>query len=257
MRSSSRMANPRSRRDLRTATGRAASDLRRRLGADLRRHRQDAGLSLRAVAKAAGIDPSHLSAIERGAREASLAVLAAVAQVLGLDVAIRLFAATGPSIRDRHQAPIVEALLASLSQPWRSHVEVAVRRPVRGVIDVVLVRDELVVAVEVHSELRSVEQIIRWSSAKAEALPSADLWARLLRRAPPHIDRLLVIRATRANRAIVDAHRNTFDTTFPASTGSVIAALRDGAPWPGPSLLWATTATGSATIVTRASARDR
>src|SRR4051794_16630993 len=190
------MTTPRSRRDLRTATGRLASDLRHRLGADLRRHRLDAGLSLRAVARAAGIDPSHLSAVERGGRGASLAVLTALGQVLGLDISIRLFATTGPAIRDRHQAPIVEALLTTTGTGWRSYVEIPVRQPVRGVVDVVLIRGALVVAVEVHSEIRSVEQVIRWSKAKADALPSADIWPTSTGSAVPRIERLLVIRWT-------------------------------------------------------------
>jgi hypothetical protein len=208
------------------------------------------------VARAAGVDPSHLSAVERGTREASLAVLTAVAQVLGLDVSIRLFAATGPAIRDRHQAPIVEALIGSVGPRWRSHVEVPVRQPVRGVVDVVLVRDDLIVAVEVHSEVRSVEQIIRWSQAKAEALPSADIWPQLARFGSPRIERLLVVRSTRANRDVVDAHRKTFDAAFHATTASVIAALRGDAPWPGPALLWAGATAGRATIATRGSGRN-
>jgi transcriptional regulator with XRE-family HTH domain len=69
---------PRSRRDARTPTGRMAAELRRRIGLDLRRMRVDAGLSIRTVAAAAKIDPSHLSLIERGLREPSLAVLAAL-----------------------------------------------------------------------------------------------------------------------------------------------------------------------------------
>ncbi len=249
------MSTVRNRRDLRTATGRAASDLRRRVGADLRRHRLDAGLSLRAVAKAASIDPSHLSAVERGTREASFAVLVAVAQVLGLDLSIRLFAVTGPSIRDRHQAPIVEALIATLGRSWRPHVEVPVRRPVRGVIDLVLVRDDVVVAVEVHSELRSVEQVIRWSTAKAEALPSSDLWSRGGSFRQPRIERLLVICSTRANRDIVQSHQKTFDNAFPGSAAAASSALRGDAPWPGPTLLWAGTVAGRATITTRARAQ--
>jgi transcriptional regulator with XRE-family HTH domain len=176
---------PLDRRDLRTRTGRTASELRRALGAELRRTRLDAGLSLRALARAAEITPSHLSEIERGIAEPSLAVLASLARVLGADVSIRLFPGTGPRIRDRLQAPMVEALLREAHPSWKRLVEVPVWRPVRGVIDAVVSRSgDAVVAIEVHSELRRLEQQIRWAGEKADALPSAEAWSMLLAGAP-------------------------------------------------------------------------
>jgi len=75
--------------------------MRLRIGAEVRRSRVDAGLSMRAVGEAAGVDPSHLSPIERGQREASFATLAAVSDVLGLDLSVRLYPTTGPKIHDR------------------------------------------------------------------------------------------------------------------------------------------------------------
>src|SRR4051794_40011319 len=97
------------RRDLRTLSGRTASEMRRALGSELRRTRLDGGLTLRALARAADIAPSHLSEGGRGIAEPRFAVLASLAGLLGADVSIRLFPGTGPRIRDRHQAPIVEA----------------------------------------------------------------------------------------------------------------------------------------------------
>jgi transcriptional regulator with XRE-family HTH domain len=240
----------RHRRDIRTTSGRLADDLRRRLGQDLRRFRLDAGLSIRSVASAAGMDPSHLSLIERGLREPSLAALTAIAAVLGLDVGLRLYPTTGPTIRDRHQAPIVETVIRSLDSTWRKAVEVRVRSPARGVIDLVIVR-EAVVAVEVHSELRSVEQLIRWAADKAESLPSAESWPILSGGRQLTIDRLLVIRSTRANRAIVKAHAATFATAYPANPDSILAALTGTAPWPGSGILWARVEAGNAVLLRR------
>ena len=53
------------------------------IGAEIRRLRLDAGLSLRRLADMAGIDHGHLSLIERGLREPSLAVLTSIADALG------------------------------------------------------------------------------------------------------------------------------------------------------------------------------
>jgi transcriptional regulator with XRE-family HTH domain len=189
----------------------------------------DAGLSIREVAAAAGIDPSHLSLVERGRREASLASLSAISHVLGLDLSVRLFPGTGPRIRDRLQAPMVEALLRATHPSWKRLVEVAVRRPVRGVIDVVLARPgTIVAAVEVHSAIHRFEQQVRWAREKAEALPSAEGWSMLAAGAATvRVERLLVLRNTRANRDLATTFAETFRAAYPGSTREALAALAD------------------------------
>jgi transcriptional regulator with XRE-family HTH domain len=240
----------RSRRDMRTPTGRVAAELRRRIGLDLRRIRLDAGLSIRTVAAAAKIDPSHLSLIERGLREPSLAVLAALCGVLGLEVSVRLYPTTGPTIRDRHQAAIVEMLIRSLDPTWRQLVEVPVRHPARGVIDLVLAR-EVILATEICSDLRGVEQLIRWAGDKADSLPSADAWQMLLGDEPRRVDKLLVIRSPRTNREIVRAHAATFATVYPGDSGAAREALIGTGVWPGSSILWARVEGGRAELLQR------
>lgn len=56
------------------------------VGETLRRCRSDAGLRLADVAKRAGVSPQYLSEIERGCKDASSEVLAAVAGALDLTV---------------------------------------------------------------------------------------------------------------------------------------------------------------------------
>lgn len=70
------------------------------LGQALRERREESGRSLRAVAEQAGISPTHLSEVERGVKELSLARLGPLAQALDvpvgevfLDIAIALGAA--------------------------------------------------------------------------------------------------------------------------------------------------------------------
>jgi transcriptional regulator with XRE-family HTH domain len=212
--------------------------------------RLDAGLSIRAVAVAARIDPSHLSMIERGLREPSLAVLVALGTVLGLDISVRLYATTGPAIRDRHQAAIGEILIRSLGPGWRRLVEVPVRRPARGVIDLVLARD-VIVATEIHSDLRSVEQLIRWAGDKADSLSSADAWPILSAGEPRRVDKLLVIRSTRRNRDIVRAHAATFATVYPGDSAAAYEALTGTGVWPGSSIVWARVEGGRAELLRR------
>jgi transcriptional regulator with XRE-family HTH domain len=189
------------------------------------------------VASVAGIDRSFYSRIEAGTANPSIETLAAVATALGADLSIRFYAGTGPRLTDRHQARMVEVLLRSLGPDWRPHVEVPVSRPVHGVIDVVLERraEDLLVATEAYSELRRLEQQIRWSAEKAAALPSSDL----VGPGPsPTVSKLLVLRSTAATRAIAREFEATLRAAYPARTRDVIDALRTGARWSGPGIVW-------------------
>ena len=99
--------------------------------------REDAGMSQSQLANAAGLAQGYLSRIEGGTPAPSLETYARIASALGADLACRLYPNTGPAIHDRHQAPIMQALLRIADPRWQRWLEVAVRRPARGWIDVV------------------------------------------------------------------------------------------------------------------------
>ena len=170
----------------------------RALGVEIRRQRDDAGRSQAAIARAAGISPGHLSEIEAGTAEPSVGVILAVAAALGCDLSVRLFPNTGPRIRDRLQVAMLEALLLVLHPRWLRRPEVPVYRPVRGVIDLVLADPVAhdVVATEIQSLLRRVEQQIRWSTQKADALSGLPDYA------GDRVGRLLIVRNTAAMREV-------------------------------------------------------
>jgi transcriptional regulator with XRE-family HTH domain len=189
------------------------------------------------VSDLAGIDRSHYSRIEAGTANAGIETLIAIATALGADISVRLYPGTGPRLTDRHQARMIEVLLRSLSKDWRSHVEVPVSRPARGVIDAVLERpaEGLLVATEAYSELRRLEQQIRWSADKAASLGSSDLIGPGLE---PRVSRLLVLRSTAATRELARQFEATLRAAYPARARDVIDSLRGGAKWPGPGLVW-------------------
>lgn len=230
----------RPRRSAQTGVGRLGRDLRLKLGAEIRQLREDAGISQRALSRAVGIDHASLSLVERGLREPSLTVLTAIAGALGVDLAVRLYPTTGPRVRDPIQSRILEALLVMLDPRWDRMVEVPVTRPARGVIDSVFLGQVPIVAIctEVQSELRRLEQLIRWANEKAGSLPSAEFWKRMP--ATPRVDSLLVVRSTHANREVVARFTQTLRAAYPGRCSDAYAALRDAsAPWPGSTLLWA------------------
>jgi transcriptional regulator with XRE-family HTH domain len=222
-------------------------------GADVARLRSDAGLPRTELARAAGIDQSYLARIELGAARPSSVVCARIAVALGADLSQRLYPNSGPIVRDRHQAPITEALLGSAHPRWRRYLEVSVRQPSRGWIDVALhdPTQRLLVAVEVQSELRRLEQLIRWSAAKADSLPSWEGWAHL---GAVTVSRLLVVRDTRATRRVATDFRRLLGAAHPADPIDALDALTGTGTWPGPAILWAvrdTARPGSYRIVAR------
>jgi transcriptional regulator with XRE-family HTH domain len=214
---------------------------------DVDRLREDAGTSVPDLARAAGIDSSYLYRVIAGKSEPSDAVRARLAVALGADLSTRLYPNTGPLVRDRHQARMTELLLAEHHPRWRPFAEVRVLRPSRGWIDLVL-HDRAAteaVATELQSELRRLEQLVRWATEKAASLPSWEGWARL--DPSPSISRLLVVRRTRATRAVAADFARQLRLAYPAHPDDALAALTSrSAPWPGPALVWAeVTATGA------------
>lgn len=222
-------------------------------GDDVRRQREDAGLSLRSLARASGVDASYLARIELGLARPSLETMARISIPLGSDLSTRLYPNTGPLVRDRFQAPIAEALAATAHSSWERYVEIAVRRPSRGWIDLGFHSrgQALFVATEIQSELRRIEQIVRWSEAKAASLPSWEGWGRI--GPTTNISRMLVVRDTEATRRVAGEFRRLLRTAYPADPEDALAAVVASEPWPAAAPLWAKRdrATGRYRIVAR------
>jgi transcriptional regulator with XRE-family HTH domain len=215
---------------------------RRAIGAELRRARLDANVSLRALGRACNLDPSHLARAETGRRTLGQDALVAAATALGRDVSVRLFeSSAGPHVRDRLQVQMIEALLSALHPRWVPRLEVAVYRPVRGVIDVVLQdRDSLdLVAGEAHSLLNTVEGQLRWAGQKADALVSAIGWPWADAVETPRTGRLLLLRSCSAMHSLALAVPRTFAAAYPGDTERAVAALTGPAGrWPGAAVAW-------------------
>ena len=182
--------------------------------------------------------------MERGAAQPSMDLPERIAVALGADLGIRFFAGSGPRLHDRFQAPMIEALLRVVHERWTRELEVVVGRG-RGLIDLVLA-DRLtpaVIAVEAQSEIRRLEQQLRWAAEKADAL--AD---RYNPRRP--VSRLLVLRSTTATRELPRRYAASFAAAYPAKTVDVLAALTSSAAaWPGPGMVWVRLDNGQATLL--------
>jgi transcriptional regulator with XRE-family HTH domain len=215
--------------------------LRRTVVDEVQRIVEIEGISLRALGRAVGVDPSQLARFLRGQGGLSQDSLVAIATGLGRDVSVRLFEATGPRLIDHVQAVMVEALLAILDPRWLARLEVAVYRPVRGVIDLVLQDRETwtIVAGEGQSQLRSAEHQLRWAGQKADALESAKGWPWAPPGVIPAVSRLLLLRSCSANHRLVASLPETFAAAYPARTEQAVEALRrPRVAWPGSAIVW-------------------
>ncbi len=226
-----------------------------KLGDDIRRLRTDAGISVAALADAVDVDRSHLTRIEAGMARPSLRLLTGIGVALGADLSMRFFAGAGPRLHDRFSAVMTETLLRSLAPHWKPELEVAITRPSRGVIDIVLTGTipptvatmPDAIATEVQSEIRRLEATIRWSNEKADGLQD-----RIRLDAgtdAPVVSRLLVLRSTVATREIATRYRETLANAYPARSADVFDSLTSAAPWPGAGIVWMRVENGVATLL--------
>lgn len=93
------------------------------------------------------------------------------------------------------------------------------------------------VAAEIQSELNRVEQLLRWSEAKAASVPSWEGYTRL--GVAPTTSRLLIVRETRASRATARDFRRLLSVAYPANPFVALDALVGTEAWPGAAILWA------------------
>lgn len=222
-----------------------------RLGEELRTAREDAGISLSRLAGVCGMSKGQLHRIEAGTSQPGWEVLARLCAALGRRPTLTLYPVSDPLIRDHISAAMIGALLGILHQRWRPRAEVAVYRPVRGSIDLVLdAIAEPLVACEAQSDLRRIEQQVRWSLAKADALAGA-------RRGDGEgtparsVGRLLLLRSTQRTRAIAAPHGGLLAAAYPGRAADAYASLTGETPWPGDAIVWCRVQSGRAIVLDR------
>jgi transcriptional regulator with XRE-family HTH domain len=209
----------------------------RTIGADLFRIRTDLAATQAHVARASGIDRSHLARIEAGTTNASVETLISVATAMGADVSLRIYPGSGPRLPDRHQARMIETLLRRLAPVWKTHLEVPVFRPARGFIDAVFERTDhpLLIVSEAQSTLPRLEQQIRWAAEKAASIGSSDL----VGPGPmPAVSKLLILRSTASTRDLARIFESTLRAAYPTRCHDAVASLLEGGPWQGDAIVW-------------------
>jgi len=222
---------------------RRADDAWERLRHDLERLIDDAGITRAAVARRACLSESALSRLLGGQSRPEFEVLLRICLALDGDLYLKIAAGVDVPIRDAIQARMIEAFLLVAGGHWRPHPEITITTPARGSVDLVLestTGHPLLVAAEFQSQLRRLEQTIRWSAEKAAGVRSTALARQLaaVSGEEPRIGRLLVVRNTVANRAVAREFAATLAAAYPVGPAEVVAAIRGVGPWRGDGIAW-------------------
>lgn len=107
----------------------------------------------------------------------------------------------------------------------------------------------MLVVTEIQSEMRRLQQLVRWSAEKAAALPSWEGWAHPGEE--PRVTQLLVVRRTRATVQVAREHERQLLAAYPAHPDDALSALAGDRAWPRASLVWAVVEGGAARMVAR------
>lgn len=192
-----------------------ASRLRVQIGAELRTARIGLDVPQALVAAVVGVSQSYYSRIERGAAHGvTLEHLSVAFQAVGHDLSVKAFP-SGLPIRDKAQLELIGRLRTHVHAQATWKVEVPLRIPGdRRAWDVVIGIGRLRIGVEAETRIRDVQAVERRMA---------------LKKRDDGVDRvILLVRATRSNRAIVRALARELQSAFPLSSADALAALAEG-----------------------------
>lgn len=186
------------------------------IGEQFRTARLVRGLTLREVAAAIGSSASEISRRELG-RSTRLTgeKLAVHAAAIGLRLSVNLWP-VGGGVRDAAQARHVAAFVARVGRTWRVLLEAPIR--IAGdlrAVDVLLIRGEVRIVVEVITRLADLQAQIRAAQLKARDIGATRL--------------ILVVAGTHNNRQALQATRGSLADAFDLDTRRVMADLARGA----------------------------
>jgi transcriptional regulator with XRE-family HTH domain len=192
-----------------------ATWLLQRLGRELRLARIAAGSSQVDVGRRLGISASEVSRIERAANAAvSLLQLQRQAAVLGLQLSVRLYPG-GRRVLDAPQLALLGRLRERLEPAWRWELEVPVPIPrdLRAA-DARLTRGDITIMAEAITRLSDVQAQVRAAQLKTRDIGGTHL--------------LLLVAATRANRAALREVFPVVRAAFHTGTRRLMADLTEG-----------------------------
>lgn len=184
------------------------------LGSELRTARLDAELGQRDVARVTGLSQTMVSRTERSLRpNVTVEEAALICASLGLRLSLRAYP-VGSAVRDAAQLRLLARLRAQVSTAfrWRTEVPVGGRGDLRA-WDVVL-DGPASIGVDAETRLHDIQALQRRLELKLRDSGVSRV--------------ILLVAATRHNRAVLREHRAALSSTLPLDTREVLQALRAG-----------------------------
>lgn len=190
-----------------------------------RAHRGD---TRKVVGARAGVSADSVRRVEIGDPHVQLNTLCGVGEAVGLDVVVRVYPRSGPSLRDAGQLTVAQILRSVAHRTW--HFEVEVSAGVHGeAIDVCMFGPTEILAIEIDRLLLDFQDQYRRNSIKREHVAQHH-------RRPVRL--VMVVQDTDRNRHAVQAHRAFIQSVLPAGSREVLASLRSGKPLMRDGILW-------------------
>jgi transcriptional regulator with XRE-family HTH domain len=194
---------------------RRGTEMVRDLGRELRQARVEHGLSQDSVGQAVGLSDTEVGRIERGIiRTVSVIQWSRLLSVVGLELAARAYPAGSP-IRDRASLQLLTRLRVEIPAQigWQSEVPIGPAGDLRAWDAVLRVHGDRI-GVEAETRLVDLQAVTRRIALKCRdsGIPKA----------------ILLLSATRTNRAALRAFEGSIRDAFPTPGREALYALRAG-----------------------------
>lgn len=199
-----------------------------RIGQEIRIARSRLAFTRQQVADKSGTSRGTVERTELGFPGVQLDTLCAVASTVGLDIVVRAFPSSEPSLRDTGQLELAEQLRAEASPKLKVTLEDVAGSTGEAADEVFYGPDEIVHA-EIERLMVDFQAQYRAASHKRDYL--AQHHARPVRL-------VLVVEDTDRNRRALAPHLGLIRTNLPADSREVLRALRSGMPLGRDGLVW-------------------
>ena len=205
-----------------------ARDQAQYLGREVQLARTRLGWSRARASNRAGVSRSTWERVERGSTGPTIATACAVTDAVGLDLVLRTYPGSGPTLHDRGQMNVAAHLSELAHSSWRVSLEVTAGTHGEAIDEVFWGPDEIL-DVEIVRHLRDYQAQYRAASLKRDWL--ANQHSRPVRL-------ILAVEYLRSNRAAAAPHMRLIRTSLPAGSRQILDALRTGTPVGSDGLLW-------------------
>lgn len=207
---------------------RRAREQNTRVGDEVQLARIGQGMTIQQVSVLSGVSWSTVRRVERGDPNVSMGIACAVAEAVGLDLVLRTYQGSPPSLRDTGQLGHAEWLCERAHPSLHPSLELLVGQHGEA-IDTVFFGPEEIIATEIERMLADFQAQYRRANAKREALAAQH-------QRPVRL--VMAIEDTLRNRSMLEPHVAFIRRTLPAGTREVLTALGTGRPLGRDGLIW-------------------